>query len=72
MELEERGIDLMALTEEEHKKRHIELHKAFDELLADYLDCNRGMGLESTLYDLAKWSHRQCTNPDKSPNEVVQ
>ena len=51
-------------THEWHIKRHIELHKAFDELLADWLDHNRqSETIYPTIQELMKWSHEQTINP---------
>lgn len=49
---------------EEHKARHLVLHKGFDELMADYLRHNFGaLPSKISLLDLAKWSYEQTTNP---------
>jgi hypothetical protein len=54
------------MTRDEHRARHVELHEAFDELLADFLANAPGRPLPSTstLEDLMKWSHRQTVDPD--------
>lgn len=49
---------------EEHKKRHAELHKALDELLADWIGATEGMPSKSSILELVKWSHAQTENPD--------
>lgn len=51
------------LTNEEHKKRHIELHKAFDELLADYLQTTGKLPYHSSLRELMEWSYSQTVKP---------
>jgi hypothetical protein len=52
------------MTPEEHRKRHIKLHKALDELLADYLrHCAGTLPSTTTVAELMKWSHRQTVNP---------
>jgi hypothetical protein len=53
------------LTEEEHRQRHVELHKALDELIADFLAHTRGTKLPSTtpIRELMEWSHKQTVKP---------
>ena len=52
------------MTPEEHKARHVELHKALDELMADYL-YHHPKELPSLirLWDVVKWSHEQTLEP---------
>ena len=52
------------MTPEEHKKRHAELHKAMDELLADWIGATEGLPSKASILDLVKWSHAQTKNPD--------
>jgi len=48
---------------DEHVERHAFLHKAIDELVANYMLCTgRRMG-NSTVEDLVTWSHKQTLNP---------
>jgi hypothetical protein len=52
------------MTTEEHRARHVELHKAFDELLADYLTHHPGsLPSNTTIEGLAQWSCEQMTEP---------
>lgn len=47
-----------------HKKRHILLHKNFDELMSDFI-CQTGKyPSDTTLIDLIEWSYTQTQNPD--------
>lgn len=60
-------------TQEEHKQRHVELHRAFDELLSDWIGETESLPSKSTVMDLLNWSHAQTESPsDKrglySPN----
>lgn len=58
----------MAMTKEEHIQRHKELHRALDELFADYIQCNprhEGSYLEMPLRNLIDWSYRQTIDPDE-------
>lgn len=51
-------------TPEEHRKRHVELHHEFDELMADFLAHNRGkLPSNTTLTELMEWSHAQTLEP---------
>ena len=59
------------MTHEEHQQRHVELHKAFDELLADWTIHDRNAHLTSTIEELMKWSYEQTQNPtDMGGNEA--
>lgn len=40
------------MTREEHRERHKELHRAFDELLADFIDHTGKTLSEATIMDL--------------------
>lgn len=51
------------MTKGEHIKRHLKLHKYFDELLADFIRHTNGVPSKSTLLELLKWSHSQTINP---------
>ena len=57
----------MGLTLEEHKKRHIELHKSLDELFADYISHHPDQVGFTTMpiKQLIEWSHRQTVKPDE-------
>ena len=47
----------------EHKKRHEKLHKALDELVADFI-CNVGKLPDKTfIIELMDWSFEQTQNP---------
>ena len=47
--------------EEQHC--HEELHKAFDELLADYLLYSQKVPSEVNVFELMKWSYQQTLEP---------
>lgn len=65
------------LTPGEHRKRHIELHRALDELYADYLAHNMphpgarrySSFFPVTVNDLAAWSYKQTLCPDELPHD---
>ena len=55
-----------ALTPEQHRQSHIELHDAFDRLLADYLLHHKGkVPSKTTLTELMEWSYQQTQHPDE-------
>lgn len=52
------------LTAEEHQQRHVALHQAVDELLADYITHNPGQSiLTIPLLELLAWSAQQTRHP---------
>jgi hypothetical protein len=52
-------------TKEQHRQRHIELHKALDELIADYMGETLDFEiLKGPVMKLVNWSHKQTTEPD--------
>lgn len=55
------------MTADEHKKRHEELHGAFDELVADFCTMTEGLPSKTNLVELMKWSHKQSQEPDHAP-----
>jgi hypothetical protein len=57
------------MTEEEHRQRHVQLHRAMDELFADYIDCHPEQQgyLEMPVRRLLEWSHLQTVRADMPP-----
>lgn len=51
------------MTPEEHKQRHIELHRSLDELFADFITHGNGR-TTSSIRELLEWSHKQTQQPD--------
>ena len=51
------------MTTEEHRQRHIELHRALDELVADWITHARARPSEGTVLDLLRWSSSQAEYP---------
>ena len=49
----------------EHKKRHEELHKALDELVADFLTHTGALLTPTSIMDLMDWSYRQTQDPEE-------
>jgi hypothetical protein len=52
------------MTFDEHRARHLQLHRALDELMADYFMQVKGSLPSTTTTDvLAAWSYRQTIEP---------
>ena len=47
----------------EHRKRHQKLHKALDELLADFLTHTGKLPSKTSTLELAAWSNKQTIKP---------
>jgi hypothetical protein len=52
-----------------HRARHEFLHRALDELVADYM-LMAGGRTYNTISDLLTWSHKQTSTPDTKPVPV--
>lgn len=52
------------MNQDTHKQRHIELHKAFDELLADFIMHTDELPMGRKISDLMEWSYRQTIEPN--------
>jgi hypothetical protein len=53
------------MSNSQHIERHKELHKAFDELLADYLLYSKKVPGEIPVFELMKWSYQQTLEPQE-------
>jgi len=53
------------ITIEEHIKRHKELHRALDELVADMITCTEKSLSTTSVMDLIRWSHEQTIHPQE-------
>ncbi|MFA5174728.1 MAG: hypothetical protein WC438_06100 [Candidatus Pacearchaeota archaeon] len=51
------------MEKEEHIKRHIELHKSLDELVADYIKCTEKILGHTSIIELMIWSADQTKKP---------
>lgn len=49
----------------EHRQRHVELHQALDELVADYLAHTNRLPSRATVLDLMQWSAREKESPSQ-------
>lgn len=58
------------LTPEEHKQRHVELHRALDELFADFIlhHKHESRFVDRPIEELLHWSYIQTLNPT-SPDQ---
>lgn len=50
---------------EKHRKRHEELHKYLDELIADFFVHTKKLFSKTPISELMHWSNKQTINPDK-------
>jgi hypothetical protein len=58
------------MTHDEHRKRHIDLHRALDQLIADYMAHHPVYPtsyLDMPLRELVEWSMTQTGNPTELP-----
>jgi len=53
------------MTKEEHKARHVDLHNALDELVADWTARTGSLPSKQSVMKLMQWSRRQTKNPTK-------
>ncbi len=58
-----REAESHGLTNHEHRERHVELHRALDELMADWFRHVPSAGIYREVIDLATWSNEQQKNP---------
>jgi hypothetical protein len=60
------------MTTETHRKRHEELHKHLDELVADMIiQCPGTLPSKTTILELMQWSHQQTVEPNnKKEGEI--
>jgi hypothetical protein len=62
---------MSALTYDAHRQRHVALHQALDELLADFIRATPGPPwLQRPIEDLLRWSYRQTQAPDRRPGDA--
>lgn len=53
------------MTYEEHRDRHLELHRGLEELVADYLTHNPNFSLKNiSVFGLMAWSIQQAKDPE--------
>ena len=54
------------LSKEEHIERHKELHKALDELVADFIGHTKLLPSGATVMQLMSWAYEQTLNPTET------
>ena len=59
------------MTHEEHRQRHRELHRALDQLFADFIVHNPDLRhIEQSIGMLIEWSYMQTLDPDELPDST--
>jgi len=48
---------------EDHKIRHVELHKCLDEIIADFISHTNKMPSKTKVLELMDWSYKQTIKP---------
>ena len=61
--------EIIKLSREDHIKRHKELHKSLDELVADFIDHTKQMPSQITLMEFMNWSCDQTISPTEREND---
>jgi len=61
------GSRVTALTFEEHRAHHIELHKALGELVGDWIRHTGKRPSQGTILDLLEWSAAEMVTPTPTP-----
>jgi len=51
------------MNKEQHRQHHEELHKAVDELVADFISQTEQLLTKTSIMDILIWSHGQTKNP---------
>lgn len=52
------------MTPAQHKKRHIKLHHALDELMADWIFNTGSLPSNCSVFQLMEWSYQQTQEPN--------
>ena len=52
------------ISKEKHIEQHKELHRSFDELLADFITNTEKRPSNTTVLEFLQWSHSQTISPD--------
>jgi len=51
------------VSRDKHRMRHVELHRALDELLADFARTRKGTILDRQISELLAWSYQETKSP---------
>lgn len=57
------------LTDEEHKARHVALHRSLDELVADWIRHTGRSLVIASVMDLMTWSAHETVSPTPTPED---
>ena len=62
------------MTPEKHKERHAELHKALDELVADFIGHTGRLPSKTTVMEFMEWAYQQSVSPTEvgHPEKVAR
>lgn len=58
------------MTHDEHRERHVLLHRMFDELLGDFISHTDKLPSQTNLLELAAWSHQQTLDPTEGARKT--
>ena len=58
------------MTPEEHKQRHVELHRALDQLIAEWIGHTDSLPSRHTVLELMEWAHEQTINPTEQEDAL--
>jgi len=59
------------MTPEQHRLRHIELHQALNELIADWILDTERLPSDASVMELMEWSSRQAIKPTHKDGSEV-
>lgn len=54
------------MNKEEHRQCHVVLHKALDELVADFINHTDGRPSTTPVLELMRWAYRQTIEPQEA------
>jgi len=57
------------MTKEQHIRRHQDLHRSLDELLADFITHTEKLPSKTYITELLRWSHQQTIAPAEKEGE---
>lgn len=57
------------MNNDDHKERHVLLHRHLDELIADWITQTGSFPSKSTVLELMTWAHQQKENPTPHGHE---
>ena len=57
------------MTLKEHRKIHVELHRALDHLIGEWITCTKFLPKQHTIFELMEWSYYQTLYPSDTSDE---